>query len=102
MIRLPVISSIHVPAAVDRVSRCRISCHRGDARRPIFRDDNDRLLFLDVLHAVVSRFHWLCHAHCLMGNYCHLLIETPEGNPSRGTRQFNRVNGLPDYCFICG
>jgi putative transposase len=64
---------------------------RGDARRPIFSDDKDRLLFLDVLVSIVSRFNWLCHAYCLMNNHYHLLIETPEGNLSRGMRQLNGV-----------
>ena len=39
----------------------------------------------------VARFGWICHAYCLMNNHYHLLIETPEGNVSRGMRQLNGV-----------
>lgn len=47
--------------------------------------------FLKILSGVVSRFNWLCHAFCLMDNHYHLLIETPDGNLSKGMRQLNGV-----------
>jgi REP element-mobilizing transposase RayT len=40
---------------------------------------------------VVERFNWFCHAYCLMENHYHLLIETPDGNLSRGMRELNGV-----------
>ncbi len=64
---------------------------RGNARNPIFEDDEDRWLFQDCIGAVVARLHWRCHAFCLMDNHYHLLIETPQGDLSAGMRQ---VNGL--------
>jgi len=64
---------------------------RGNGRKPIFRNDQDRLSFLEVLHKVNQRYHWLCHAYCLMSDHYHLIIETPEGNLSRGVRQLNGV-----------
>ena len=64
---------------------------RGNGRKPIFRKDQDRLSFLEVLDKVNRRYHWLCHAYCLMSNHYHLIIETPEGNLSRGMRQLNGV-----------
>ncbi|MGE3296063.1 MAG: transposase [Porticoccaceae bacterium] len=64
---------------------------RGNARSDIFLDDEDRELFLVCLGEVVTRFGWLCHAYCLMGNHYHLMIETPEGNLSLGMRQLNGV-----------
>jgi len=64
---------------------------RGDRQEPIFDDDRDRTAFQNVLGDVVSRFRWLCHAYCLMGNHYHLLIETPEGNLTKGMRQLNGV-----------
>lgn len=57
----------------------------------VFRDDEDRVKFLEVLGEVVARFGWVCHAYCLMNNHYHLLIETPEGNLARGMRQLNGV-----------
>ncbi len=48
-------------------------------------------MFLEILDQVIERFRWLCHAYCLMGNHYHLVIETPEGNLSRGMRHLNGV-----------
>ncbi|OPY91708.1 MAG: Transposase IS200 like protein [Syntrophus sp. PtaU1.Bin208] len=64
---------------------------RGNARQNIYLDDHDCRVFLDILGLVVQRFRWLCHAYCLMPNHYHLLIETPEGNLSRGMRQLNGI-----------
>lgn len=64
---------------------------RGDGREDIFLDDADRELFLAVLSETVERFNWVVHAYCLMGNHYHLLIETPDGNLSKGMRQLNGV-----------
>ena len=64
---------------------------RGNEKRPIFKDDQDRHTFLDLLEAVNRRYHCICHAYCLMENHYHLLIETPEGNLSLGMRQLNGV-----------
>jgi REP element-mobilizing transposase RayT len=64
---------------------------RGNERKAIFRDDTDRRLFLSTLAEVVKRFHWLCHAYCLMDNHYHLVVETPDANLSTGMRQLNGV-----------
>src|SRR5687767_2144330 len=62
---------------------------RGNELKAIFRDDGDRHLFLNILAQVTERFHWICHAYCLMGNHYHLVIETLDGNLSKGMRQLN-------------
>ncbi len=64
---------------------------RGDRCEAIFADDKDRLIFLHILAEVVERFNWLCHAYCLMTNHYHLLVETPDGNLSKGMRHLNGV-----------
>lgn len=64
---------------------------RGDRQESIVEDDQDRTAFLNVLGEVISRFRWSCHAYCLMGNHYHLMIETPEGNLTKGMRQLNGV-----------
>jgi REP element-mobilizing transposase RayT len=64
---------------------------RGNAREPIYADDHDRLIFLDVLATTVGQFRWRMYAYCMMGNHYHLLLETPEPNLSRGMRQLNGV-----------
>jgi REP element-mobilizing transposase RayT len=64
---------------------------RGNAREPIYKEDEDRRIFLEVLHKANTRYNWLCHAYCLMNNHYHLVIETPDGNLSLGMRQLNGV-----------
>ena len=64
---------------------------RGNAGDKIFRSGKDREYLLDLLGLMIERFHWLCHAWCLMDNHYHLILETPEGNLARGMRQFNGI-----------
>ena len=64
---------------------------RGDRREAIYEDDEDRERFLEVLAEVVERFNWICHAYCLMSNHYQLVVETPDGNLSKGMRQLNGV-----------
>lgn len=64
---------------------------RGDRREAIYEDDTDRERFLEVLGKVAEDFNWVCHAWCLMTNHYHLVIETPDGNLSKGMRQLNGV-----------
>jgi REP element-mobilizing transposase RayT len=47
--------------------------------------------FFDLLGFVVTRFHWICHGYRLMDNRYHRIIETPEGNLSKGMRQLNGI-----------
>lgn len=63
----------------------------GLRREAIFEDDEDRRVFLSTLAEVVERFHWICHAYCLMTNHYHLVVETPDANLSKGMRQLNGV-----------
>ncbi len=64
---------------------------RGNARQAIYLDAQDRQMFLAGLEEVVTRYHWRCHAYCLMDNHYHLLLETPQENLSAGMRQLNGV-----------
>jgi len=64
---------------------------RGDRQEAIYLSDNDRIEFLEILSQAVETFNWLIHAYCLMDNHYHLLIETPDGNLSKGMRQLNGV-----------
>jgi putative transposase len=65
---------------------------RGNQGMEVFGDDDDRLAFLRTLQATACRFNWICHSYCLMGNHYHLVIETPDGNLSKGMRQVNGVH----------
>jgi putative transposase len=64
---------------------------RGDRKEAIYEDDVDRERFLEILGEVVRVWNWTCHAFCLMTNHYHLVIETPDGNLSKGMRQLNGV-----------
>ncbi len=64
---------------------------RGDRRGDIYADDSDRRRWLETLGGVCSRYNWRVHAYCLMDNHYHLVVETIEGNLSKGMRQLNGV-----------
>jgi REP element-mobilizing transposase RayT len=76
---------VEFPGAVYHVTS------RGNERKGIFRDDQDRKILLDTLAEVTLRYNWLCHVYCLMDNHYHLLIDTPDGNLSIGMRQLNGI-----------
>lgn len=64
---------------------------RGDRREDIFLGDDDRVDWLEVLGQTCQRFNWVVHAYCQMTNHYHLLVETIDGNLSKGMRQLNGV-----------
>jgi putative transposase len=64
---------------------------RGDRREDIYEDYDDRSGFLDVFASVIDQFNWVCYAYCLMTNHYHLLVQTPDGNLSKGMRQLNGI-----------
>ena len=44
--------------------------NRGDRREPIFKDDTDRLLFLDTLQGLARKLtNQQIHASCLLNNH---------------------------------
>jgi putative transposase len=59
---------------------------RGNEKKAIYQDDQDREAFLSSLEQVNKRYHWICHAYCLVNNHYHLVIETPDGNLFLGMR----------------
>lgn len=74
---------IEFPGAIHHVTS------RGAARAPIYVDEFDRELFLELLADSVSRYEWRCHAYCLMTNHYHLLLETTAPTLGAGMRQLN-------------
>ena len=64
---------------------------RGDRREAIYLNDEDRCSWLEIFGSVCERFNWRCHAWCLMDNHYHIVVETVEGNLSKGMRQLNGV-----------
>jgi REP element-mobilizing transposase RayT len=74
---------IEFPDAIHHVTS------RGNERRDIFRDDADRLMFLQILGQAVKRFGWSVTAWVLMTNHFHLVIQTHQPNLSRGMHWLN-------------
>jgi len=80
---------------------------RGDRREPIYRDDEDRRIHLDVLAQAMDRFDAKVCAYCLMGNHYHLVVHTRQPNLSRlmrhlngvYTQRFNQRHGVVGHLF---
>lgn len=75
---------------------------RGNERRDIFADDDDRRMFLDTLGEMVERFELDIAAYVLMGNHYHLLLRTHRANLSKSMQWFgvtytNRFNSLNSH-----
>src|ERR1051325_202889 len=81
--------------------------NRGARGDPIFRDDQDRLLFLETLAQVCRKTDWQVLAWCLMSNHFHLVLETPKPNLVAGMKwflgayssRFNRRHKLYGHLF---
>ncbi len=65
--------------------------NRGRRSEEIFFTDADRKAFLKVLQEASELWNFRISAFCLMSNHYHLLIQTPDGNLSRGMRHINGV-----------
>ena len=50
--------------------------HRGVRRKPIFEDEMDYQVFLQILKSALIKYRCVLHAYCLMTNHIHLLLET--------------------------
>jgi putative transposase len=62
---------------------------RGNDRRAIVKDDQDRRRRLDWLKRTVETYGWQLHAFVLMDNHEHLFVGTPEANLSAGMQFLN-------------
>lgn len=92
---------IEFPGAVYHVTA------RGDRQEPIFVDDKDRLVFMDLLAQALNRHDASVLAYCLMGNHYHLVLCTRQANLSTLMRhlngvftlRFNRRHGTVGHVF---
>src|SRR5260221_568879 len=62
---------------------------RGNERKPIYRDDADRLHFVELFAGWRELFRLHLHAYVLMPNHYHLFLETTEANLSRAMQWLN-------------
>jgi len=65
--------------------------NRGRRSEEIFFTDADREGFINVLRESAELWNLRIAAYCLMSNHYHLLVQTPDGNLSRGMRHLNGV-----------
>lgn len=80
---------------------------RGNNGQDIFLSNRDRTCFLKTLEESCEQTGWIVHAHVLMGNHYHLLLETPEANLIAGmkwlqgtyTQRFNLANKRIGHLF---
>lgn len=82
---MPRPSRLQAPGATYHVTA------RGNRKDEIFTDAHDRLRFLQLVEQNVWKLGWEYHTYCLMTNHYHLLVQTPEGDLSRGMHRLNGV-----------
>jgi len=92
---------VEFPGAVYHVTA------RGNERKPIFRDDEDRRRFLTAVEEMAVQFTVDVLVFCLMPNHYHLVIRTPRANLSQSmgwlqttyTVRFNRRHHRSGHLF---
>ena len=75
-----------------RIERAGLWYHvtaRGNERKDIFRDDEDRRHFLGLMEELTTLFAVRLHAFVMMANHYHLLLELTEPNLSRALHWLN-------------
>lgn len=65
-----------------------VTC-RGNERRKIFFDDNDRYRFVKLLEESLEIYQVILYAYVLMDNHFHLVLQTVRANLSEFMRRFN-------------
>jgi REP element-mobilizing transposase RayT len=62
---------------------------RGNERKDVYRDENDRSTWLEVLADTTTRLRAEVVAYCEMRNHYHLVVRTPHANLSQMMRELN-------------
>lgn len=77
------------PLRIERAGGWYHLTGRGNERRAIFRGNQDRVHFCELLGEMVVRFRVRLHAYVLMDNHYHLVVELTEPNLSRTGQWLN-------------
>ncbi len=80
---------------------------RGNEQRDIFTDDEDRLLFLELMGEMADRFNLEIYAYVLMTNHYHIILKTQKSNLSKSlqwfglsySRRYNNRHGRSGHLF---
>ncbi|GAB6180166.1 transposase [Desulfotomaculum defluvii] len=62
---------------------------RGNHRLNIFRDDEDRIIFLSILSELRKEYSYHVLCYCLMTNHFHMIVETLEHSITQIMTKFN-------------
>ncbi|HEX3806569.1 MAG TPA: transposase [Gaiellaceae bacterium] len=62
---------------------------RGNNKRSIFLDEDDRWFFCITVDRIALRYGWTVIAYCLMGNHYHLILSIGDKGLSDGMRDLN-------------
>lgn len=62
---------------------------RGNHQLKIFKDDEDRQVYLSILGQVKEKYPFILHAYCLMTNHIHIQLETIEIEPGKIMKLLN-------------
>ena len=65
--------------------------NRGRRGEDIFSDEQDYVMFTELLKETSEMWKIRIAAYCLMPNHYHMLVQTPEANISRSMRHLNGV-----------
>ena len=65
--------------------------NRGRRGEDIFLDDQDYIMFTELLRETSEMWNIRIAAYCLMPNHYHMLVQTPDANISRSLRHLNGV-----------
>ena len=56
---------------------------------PLFRDDDDRTLFLELVRRTAVRHSWSLHAVCILSTHYHVVLEATRAQLSTGMHRLN-------------
>ena len=66
------------PSRIERPGAWYHVTNRGVERRVIYADNRDRRRWLALIEETLSTFGWVVHAHMLMDNHYHLILQRGE------------------------
>ncbi|MDR3585382.1 MAG: transposase [Desulfosporosinus sp.] len=62
---------------------------RGNEKKKIFRDNEDKVKFLETLSKAKEKYNFLLYAYCLMDNHIHLLVNDNGNDISKLMKSIN-------------
>ena len=66
---------------------------RGDRREPIYDDDEDRSVWLELFAEALDRFQATAYAYCLMGNHYHAVVQTHKNGQASAGLALGQLSG---------